>query len=107
MDDVLWVNKYRRAQEAEKVAEQEKAEARQVLELRIGEAPGLEGPGWRLWWKNNKSSWKTDWEKVAAHFSPSEELIQECSKEVLGARPFVVREVKPKFHELPQGETNG
>ena len=39
-------------------------------------------------WKNNKASTKTDWQALAAHLEPSEELVKEYTTTKPGARVF-------------------
>lgn len=45
-------------------AEREESTARQLLEMKIGNADGIEGPGWRISFKMTKGRPSTDWSKL-------------------------------------------
>ena len=70
-----------------KAAQEEADRAKAQVMAEVGEAAGMERPGlWRITWKANKASRKTDWEAVAmgAHAPPG--LIEEHTIEKPGAR---------------------
>jgi putative phage-type endonuclease len=71
----------------------EAARLKQELQLLIGEAEGLEGEGWRITYKNNKSG-GPDWKAIAEALNPAPELIAQHTRD--GARVFRCTEVKAK-----------
>lgn len=78
----------------------ERAEELYVQQLKdaIGQAQGIQGPGWHISWKNNKPGQWTDWKAVTkdlAHYgevpdSVYDESIHTNTKDKKGSRPFIV-----------------
>lgn len=95
-----WAMLYRFARERREAAENEEAEARNQLCAVIGDAGGMAGSGWRISWKRNKPSNKTDWETLAREALkrlPADDqlnLLKSHTAEKPGARVF-----RPTFKE--------
>jgi putative phage-type endonuclease len=73
-----------RADDAETVAKAHKAK----LMLTIGDAAGMKGPWGKIYYKNNKDSVKTDWERLARAMGADDDLISQYSETKTGARVF-------------------
>lgn len=88
-DDVArWAEEYRQACEAEAAWAKRKKEPRQLLELFIGDAAGVEGPWGRISWKSRKPVEAVDWPAVAAEAGIPVELIQKHTTTKPGSRDF-------------------
>jgi putative phage-type endonuclease len=68
------------AREAKAAAEREEYAARNALIMRIGDAAGIEGQGWRVSYKQTKGKPSTDWEAVCAEAGVPKELIEKHTK---------------------------
>ena len=81
-DDVAceWARKLRDAEEALEMAEQAKEEARQALIATIGPASGLEGPDFRISYKQSKGRASTDWAAVCQESKVPQTLIDRHTK---------------------------
>ena len=64
-----------------------------AVKARMADAALVEGPGWRITWKNSKPSLVTDWEAVARSLAPSGSLLIETvaahTKTKTGSRRFL------------------
>lgn len=72
---------------------EEKASALEiVLKEAIGERAGISGNGWTIYWKQAKTSAKTDWEAVARELGATDELAAKHTTERAGSRRFVIKD---------------
>ena len=78
------VERLRQAQGAFAIAEEELGTAKNALRLRIGDAAGIDGDGYRIDFRKNADSAKTDWKLVAKAYRA---VIDETG--VLDAAAFV------------------
>jgi putative phage-type endonuclease len=83
---------YVEAREALKQAEAWKDAMQARLCALLGDAAGLELPGYAVTWKNNKPSEKTDWRAVASALKPPADLIARNTVVAPGARVLRVAE---------------
>jgi putative phage-type endonuclease len=60
------------------------------IKAAIGEAPGIEGAGWRVSWKASKDSPKTSWKDVAAALNAPKDVIEKYTTVSPGARRFLL-----------------
>lgn len=98
MDDTVrpWVEKLRQMRVMQERIEAEAREARQHIELYIGEHAGVDCGGLgRIDWKKNKDSKKVDWRKLCADkIGADNEDLTPYTKTQPGARPFTPRFAK-------------
>lgn len=64
------------------------------LKEAIGEKAGVYGSGWQATWKQNKASRKVDWAEVAKKWTIPQDVIDEATREVPGARVFRFKKVE-------------
>lgn len=64
-EEYLLVQEWHAAKAALDAQERTTDELRQKITARIGDAAGIEGPGFRVTWKKNKDSIRVGWEQVA------------------------------------------
>ncbi len=87
-EDCLLAKQYLEADAMLTAAEEAKRLARQQLELRCGEASGMDGPDFRLSWKSTKPVHRIDWEALALHLGAQESDVEGFTSTKPGARPF-------------------
>ncbi len=87
-DAERWAKKLHAARITLEAAEHMEAEAKNHLKAMCGSAAGFQGDGWRVSWKSTKGRTVTDWEAVAACFSPNRELVAKHTTEKPGVRVF-------------------
>lgn len=85
--------RYARAKAAADAANEELERYKSALQAVIGEAAGIECDAYKITWKNNKASAKTDWEAVARECGASEEIIKAHTQTKPGPRVFRFKEV--------------
>jgi putative phage-type endonuclease len=91
---------YFRADMLLEAAELQKNLARQQLELRLGEAAGMAGDGWKLSWKATKPIRKVDWEAAARQLGCTDEIAEGFTSVKPGYRPFRLTRLKQKAVRL-------
>lgn len=79
---------YAEKQYESKLLDQELQNLAISLKEAIGEKAGIVGAGWSATWKQNKPSRKVDWEEVKKRWTIPQDVIDESTREVLGARVF-------------------
>ena len=67
------------------IGEKEEITKTRIREL-LGDCEGSIGKGWKVTWKNNKGSTKTNWKGVVEEISPPEDIVQKHTQIVTGAR---------------------
>ena len=76
-----------------------------AVQMRMGPAALMRGPGWRVTWRRSKDGSRTDWKEVAAAYRKALEEIAYDAERIdaieslytepkAGARPFILREEK-------------
>lgn len=93
-EDVTWAHKYLEADAMLTAAEDAKRLARQQLELRCGEASGMDGPDFRLSWKATKPIHRVDWEQLSIHLGAKDADVDAFTSTKPGARPFRLQRKK-------------
>lgn len=83
-----WLERYRQADLVEEQAKNAKREARNHLELAIGEFAGLRCGDARISWRQSKNTAKTDWEAVAKEANVSPVLVEKHTIIKPGPRVF-------------------
>lgn len=83
-----WAKRLRDAKKALETAELSEREARNHLELIIGDADGIEGSFGKISYRFNKPGRKTDWEAVARELGAPETVIAKHTNEKPGPRVF-------------------
>lgn len=68
------VEQYRDARAWAALAERESTRLENAIKSRMGTAAVVEGPGWRITWRNAKPSLVIDWEAVARDAAPARRL---------------------------------
>ena len=95
-----WANRLASARAALAVAEEQKAIAENNLKALIGDASGMNGPGWRVTWKSTKARRTVEWESIArrlgAGLAPEEfdRIVSEGTVEQPGSRRFLFTPAK-------------
>ena len=79
---------YAEKQYESKLLDQELQNLAISLKEAIGEKAGIVGAGWSATWKQNKPSRKVDWEEVKKRWTIPQDVIDESTREILGARVF-------------------
>lgn len=90
------VSKYDTARAAEKAHETDKKEAWTRLVEIMGHHIECLGDGWKVTFKNNKSSTFTDWKNLTRHLGATPEQITEFTDEKIGARALRVTDKREK-----------
>jgi predicted phage-related endonuclease len=79
-----------REKEAYSAARKDAEEREEIAKTRIrellGDHEGSIGNGWKITWKNNKDSTKTDWKSIVNEMKPPEDLIRKHTRVVPGPR---------------------
>ncbi len=89
---VTLAREYIAAREAEKAADERKAECANKLRALLGDSAGAQGGGVSISYKNNKDGTKTDWEAIAKFVNVPDDIIASHTRTVPGARVLRVTE---------------
>jgi hypothetical protein len=79
---------YAEKQYEAKLLDQELQNLAVSLKEAIGENAGIVGAGWSATWKQNKPSRKVDYAQILAKWTVPQDVIDEATREVPGARVF-------------------
>lgn len=100
----LYVTEWRRFEEYAKDAKSQADRSKASVMSALGEHEGAQTDDWRVTWRQNKPSKKTDWERVARAAGASDELIAEHTREVEGPRVLRYSDLTKKTKKARKGK---
>lgn len=86
-----WAKELLSLKAAQAHLEEERATLEQKLKLAIGDAEGIEGPGYVVTWKSNKERMDVDWEAVAKAAGAPAALVVQHTRVIPGNRPLLCK----------------